>query len=247
MFKNLVMAAAVTMACAGSALAAPVLTVGTEPTFQPFEFVDARTKDFVGYDMDMIRAAAKHMGYQVKFVNMGFDGLIPALMTNNIDAAAAGMTITAERKKKVDFTRPVYQSTQVILVNKSDAGSVKSEKDLKGKNLCAQIGTVGAEFGRKIPGAKVKAFNTLPDTILELNNRGCTAVIADKPVVEYFLKQRGGRNMVEVQTGYPKEEMAFAVRNGNKKLLDAFNKALAAMDKSGETAKIHQKWFSTAK
>ena len=93
----------------------------------------------------------------------------------------------------------------------------------------------------------MKAFNTLPDTILELNNRGCTAVIADKPVVEYFLKQRGGRNMVEVQTGYPKEEMAFAVRKGNKKLLDAFNKALAAMDKSGETAKIHQKWFSTAK
>ena len=51
--------------------------------------------------MDMIRAAAKHMGYQVKFVNMGFDGLIPALMTNNIDAAAAGMTITLNARRRL--------------------------------------------------------------------------------------------------------------------------------------------------
>lgn len=70
--------------CAGSALALPVLNVGTQPVFQPFEFVDGRTKQLVGYDIDLIRAAAKHMGYEIKFAPMGLDGLIPAVMTGTL-------------------------------------------------------------------------------------------------------------------------------------------------------------------
>lgn len=66
MLKKFLIAAAAAMTCAGSALALPVLNVGTQPVFQPFEFVDGRTKQLVGYDIDLIRAAAKHMGYEIR-------------------------------------------------------------------------------------------------------------------------------------------------------------------------------------
>lgn len=243
MLKKFLIAAAAAMTCAGSALALPVLNVGTQPVFQPFEFVDGRTKQLVGYDIDLIRAAAKHMGYEIKFAPMGLDGLIPAVMTGNIDLITSGLTITPERQKKIDFTRPVYHSSQVLLVNKSDAHAIRSEKDLRNKTVCVEIASAGAELARTIPGAKLKTFNSLADDILEMQNRGCAAVISDKPAIEYYLKQRGTRSMVEVQTGFPKEEIAFAVRKGNKKLLDQLNRTLLQMEKSGETAKIYKKWF----
>ena len=247
MLKKALAALFVAAACAASAAAAPTLRVGLEPTFQPFEFVDSHTKQYVGYDIDMVRAAAKHAGYDVKISNMGFDGLIPALMTGNIDVIASGMTITEERAKKVSFTKPVYRSSQVLLINKSSAKSVKSEKDLQGKDVCVQIGTIVADKAKEIPGAKVKNFNTVPDAYLELRNHGCTAVLLDTPVIEYFLKQKASRGMMEVKTSYPAEDMGFAVKKGNKKLLDALNKALDQMEKSGEAKKIHAKWFQSAK
>ena len=64
---------------------AKVLRVGTEPTFAPFEFQKEGSKEYTGFDMDLIRAIGKQMGYKVEIMNMGFDALIPALSSGNID------------------------------------------------------------------------------------------------------------------------------------------------------------------
>ena len=77
---------------------AKVLRVGTEPVFAPFEFPKEGSKDLTGFDIELIEALGKQMGYKVEMVSMGFDALIPALNSNNIDVAIAGMTITDERK-----------------------------------------------------------------------------------------------------------------------------------------------------
>ena len=99
-------AALMSTALSGAALARDLLRVGTEPTFAPFEFLDTETKQFAGFDMDLIRAVADKAGYDVEILNMGFDALIPALMTRSIDVIAAGLSITEERAKRVDFTKP---------------------------------------------------------------------------------------------------------------------------------------------
>ena len=135
-----------------------VLRVGTEPTFAPFEFQKEGSKSYDGFDMDLARAIGKQMGYKVEMVSMGFDALIPALNSNNIDVAIAGMTITDERKKVVDFTESYYTSGLMIMVRKDS--NVKSIDDLKGKTIACQIGTTGENKSRTVEGAKVKAFNT---------------------------------------------------------------------------------------
>ena len=86
---------------------AKVLRVGTEPVFAPFEFPKEGSKDLTGFDIELIEALGKQMGYKVEMVSMGFDALIPALNSNNIDVAIAGMTITDERKRLLILLNPI--------------------------------------------------------------------------------------------------------------------------------------------
>ena len=88
--------------------------VGTEASFPPFEYVEGG--EFVGFDMDLIREIGKMYGFDVEIRDISFDSLIPSLMTGNIDIIAAGMTITEEREKVVDFTIPYYSADQSIMV-----------------------------------------------------------------------------------------------------------------------------------
>ena len=97
-----------------------VLRVGTEPAFAPFEFQKEGSDEFTGFDMDLIRAIGTKLGYKVEISSMGFDALIPALNSGNIDVAIAGMSITDERKKVVVFSDPYYTSGLIVMVKKDD-------------------------------------------------------------------------------------------------------------------------------
>ena len=186
--KLFAVAAALTAAVMSfAAQAAEELRVGTHPTFAPFEFMDTHTREYVGFDMDLIREIGKRAGYDVKIVNMGFDGLIPALFSGTIDIAASGITITEERKKKVDFCDPYYQAGQGLLVRTESSGTYKDLKSLEGKVVAVQIGTTGADLAKTIKGAEIKAFNTGAEAFMDLKMRGSEAVITDRPVIGYFM------------------------------------------------------------
>ena len=103
---SILMAVMMIAGCGGgekkAAQAPKVLKVGTEPTFAPFEFQKEGSKEFDGFDMDLIRAIGKQLNMKVEILNMGFDALIPAINAGNIDLAIAGMSITPDRQKAVD-------------------------------------------------------------------------------------------------------------------------------------------------
>ena len=219
-----------------------VLRVGTEPTFAPFEFQKEGSKEYTGFDMDLARAIGKQLGMKVEIVSMGFDGLIPALNAGNIDAVAAGMTITPERAKSVKFSEPYYKSGLSIMVRK-DNNNITGMEGLKGKKIAVQIGTTGAMEAHKIADAKVVEFNTNTEAALELKNGGVDAVVNDLPVVAYFLQQ-GGKDFAKmVGKVVTAEEYAIAVKKDNDKLAGDINKALAELKKNGEYDKIYKTWF----
>lgn len=220
------------------------LRVGTEPTFAPFEFQKEGSKEFTGFDMDLIRAIGKQQGMKVEIQNMGFDALIPALNSGNIDVAIAGMSINDDRKKAVDFTEPYYVSGLVVVVNK-DNTAVKGLKDLNGKRIAVQIGTTGAEKAGKVPDSKVTAFNTNAEVFLELKNKGVDAVIIDSPVAAYYLVQGGKDSAKIVGDVMEAEPYGIAFKKGSK-LTAEFNKGLAELKKNGEYDKIYKTWFGTA-
>lgn len=229
-----------------NAMARDVLRVGTEPTFAPFEYMDSATKTYAGYDMDLIRAVADKAGYDVEIINMGFDALIPALSSGTIDVIAAGVSITEERAKRVDFTTPYYTTGLSILVQKKNADTLKTMKDLEGKRIAVQIGTTGAEKAKSIAGAEVVSFNTTSDAFMDLAQGGCDAVILDRPVIAYFLKnQPRAAKRVQLQPGVEDAaDFGFAVKKGNTELLQKLNAGLKAVNDSGDSKKIFEKYFA---
>ena len=221
-----------------------VLRVGTEPAFAPFEFPKEGSKELTGFDIELVQALGKQLGYKVQIEGMGFDALIPALQAGNIDVAIAGMTITDERKKVVDFTESYYTSGLMIMVRKDS--TVKSIDDLKGKTIACQIGTTGENKSRTVEGAKVKAFNTQDEAALEVKNGGADAVIGDAPVIEYYMTKAGKDFAMTVGEKMEAEPYGMAVKKDSK-LAGDLNKALAELKKSGEYDKLYTKWFGEKK
>lgn len=231
--------------CGGNKSAQPaakVLKVGAEATFPPFEFQDEKSKAYVGFDVDIMKAIGKQMGMEVEIVNTGFDGLIPALEGSQIDVIASAMTITEERAKKVNFSKPYYKSGLSIVV-KSDNTTINSFKDLEGKRLAVQIGTTGAEAAKKIKDAKVREYNSASEAYLELKAGGADAVVNDLPVSEYYLAKGGNKEAKLVGEVLNAEEYGIAVAKKNTELAGKINKALDEIKQNGEYGKIYEQWF----
>lgn len=237
--------AALSLALPFAANAAKELRVAVNPTFPPFEFVNTQTNEITGFEMELVRAMGKHLGYDVKMLNIGFDGIIPAILAGTADVGASGFSVTEERKKRVLFTAPFYESGLTILVKKTDADKIKSFKDLEGRKVGVQIGTTAATMAKTIKDAKVSTFNNAGEAILDLQVGGTDAVINDRPVTAYILTQQP--KIAEATVHLPEmlsaDQFAMVVAKDNVKLAKELDDALAALKASGEYQAIYKKWF----
>lgn len=223
----------------------PTLRVGSLTVYAPFEYMDSATGQYEGFDMDLVRELGKREGYKIEIVSMTLDGLIPALMADNIDVAVSALTITPERSEKVDFTKPYINAGLTVMTTRDNAPKIKSLKDLEGKCLCAEIGSSGALFMKRIPGTTIRTFNSAADAFLELNKNGCYAMLNDGPVNKYFLRQDAAKsmNLVALDWVVSDDQYGFAVKKGNAELLKKLDDALDAMKKDGTYDRIYDKWF----
>jgi glutamine transport system substrate-binding protein len=221
---------------------AKVYKVGMDATYAPFGFQDQSKKEYLGFDVDIIKAIAKAEGFNVEVNNLAFDGLIPALQTGNLDIVINDMTINEERSKAVSFSKPYYTAGLGLVVRK-DNNNIHGTKDLNGKRIGVSIGSTGAEVAHKIPGAKIREFNTIVDAFLELKNDGVDAVINDKPVNEYYVLTKGKDFAKAVDGDFEVEYLGIAVAKKNTELLEKINKGLATIKSNGQYAEIYKKWF----
>jgi polar amino acid transport system substrate-binding protein len=219
--------------------------VGTEPTFPPFELTDAKTGEITGFDIELIKAIAADQGFEVDVRNLGFDGLIPALQSGNIAIVASGMTITEEREKQVDFSAPYIDAGLAIATSAANT-AINGKADLKGKTAAVQIGTSGSKAAEELQKegllVKVKTFDTVAVAMQELVSGGVDVVINDLPVTKaYMVKQPGKIRLA----GEPlnSESYGFAVKTGNKELLDKINAGLASVKANGTYDKLQNKYF----
>ena len=109
-----------------------VLTMGTNAAFPPYEYYEGET--VVGIDAEVAGAIAEALGLKLEIVDMDFSSIITSVQTGKIDIGAAGMTVTEERLKNVNFSDSYSTGVQVIIV--PEDSKIKSVDDLEG----AQIG-----------------------------------------------------------------------------------------------------------
>ena len=247
---SVVLAGAAFMALSSSAWAQDAnrgpLRVGTESSYAPFEF----TQDgkLVGFDIDLAEAVAQELGYEIEWVQMPFDGLIPAMLTSQVDMAVASFTVTEERAKRVNFSAPYYRSGITFVVRSSDATKYQSGADaLKGKQLCAQLGSVSAMKAETLSPGKVTTFNDAYAGYLELKQGGCEAMVNDRPVNQYFMKtSKGAEGLVELTQVLDAEDMAMVIPKSNEELLAQVNQALESLKAKGIYDELYTKWFGEA-
>jgi polar amino acid transport system substrate-binding protein len=224
----------------GNTESAKVIKIGTDPTFAPFEFIDAQNQP-TGFDVDLMKAIATDMGYTAQFENSSFDGLVPSLQVGKYDAVIAAMTITPERAESVDFSDKYLMATQLIAVKKGSP--IKSVEDLKGKRIGVQNSTTGQSVLEEMK-IDPKKYEAIPDAMNDLINGGLDAVVADSPVVLYFIKQNPNANIEYIQGDFPKEYYGIAVKKGNAELQAKLNASLQNIKSSGKYNDIYKKWFN---
>ncbi|MCK0172906.1 MULTISPECIES: amino acid ABC transporter substrate-binding protein/permease [Mycobacteriaceae] len=207
--------------------------IATDTTFAPFEFQDAQG-NFVGIDMDLIRAIAEDQKFNVDIKPLGFDAALQAVQANQVDGVIAGMSITDERKKIFDFSEPYFESGIQMAVLEND-DTIKSYEDLRGKRVSVKNGTQGADFANSIKdqyGFEVVSFADSSTMFDEVKTGNSVAVFEDYPVLLYGIAQGNGFKTVtpkEDPTGY-----GFAVNKGqNGELLQKFNTGLNNLKQSG--------------
>lgn len=221
-----------------------VLRVGSETTFPPFEFTEG--DKYVGFDVDLSEAIAKKLGMKMEFKSMGFDALIPAVQSGDIDMIAAGINATPEREKALDFSDVYFDKGGFITVVRKDNTTIHNMDELAGKTVGVQIGTVPADMAKAIPNTTVKEMDSNSNIFMELKAGTIDGAIIDNAVAMYYLKQGADKDLKLVGEPTQSPGTVLGVKKGNTELQQAINKALKELKEDGTYQKIYDKWFGDA-
>ncbi|MEU4421714.1 basic amino acid ABC transporter substrate-binding protein [Actinoplanes sp. NPDC024001] len=225
---------------------AGALTTCTHLPYAPFQSKDQSGK-VVGFDVALIDLVAAKIGVKQEIVDTPFEGIKSGadLNSGKCDVAAAGMTITDERKKVLDFSDPYFDATQALAVQTGK--EVKTLDELVGKRLGVQGGTTGEEYinaqvKEKSLKIEVVSYRDLAALQQALATNQIEAAVNDLPVWNEYIKANPGK--VVVATGFDTgEQYGFAVKKGNAELLKVVNEAIAAARADGTYDKIYAEWI----
>ena len=223
---------------------AKVYVVGTDAAYAPFESQNEKG-EIVGFDIEVVQAAAKKAGIEVKFVNTPWEGIFNALGQGDRDMVVSAVTITAERKGTMDFSDPYFDAQQLIAVKESS--KITKFADLKKAKVGVQTGTTGDEAVTKLLGkasTAIKRFESTPLALKELEAGGVDAVVADNGVViNYVANNPGGKFKSISDKEFVPEQYGIAFKKGNSELQGKMNKGLADIRADGTYDQIFSKYF----
>lgn len=223
------------------------LTTCTHLPYAPFQSKD-ETGKVVGFDVALVDLVAQKLGVTQEIVDTPFEGIKSGqdLNTGKCDIAAAGMTVTDERKKVLNFADPYFDATQALVV--LTGKPYKSLADLKGKRLGVQGETTGEEYVRaqvKKDGLDIEvvSYRDLGSEQQALTTGQIEAAVGDLPVWNEYLKKNPGK--IEVPTGFETgEKYGFALRkDGDPDLLRTVNEVLTQSRTDGTYDKIYAQWI----
>ncbi|MGW5276655.1 transporter substrate-binding domain-containing protein [Streptomyces sp. NPDC004044] len=220
------------------------ITTCTHLPYAPFQ--SEKDGKVVGFDVSMIDLVAEDLGVKQEVVDKSFETIKTGadLNASVCDVAAAGMTITDERKQNLDFSVPYFNATQALLARKGvKATSVEDITEQKLK-LGSQSSTTGEDFAHS-HGADPQSFESSDAELNGLRTGQVDVIVQDYPVVQNWLKDPANSAKFEIvgnlDTG---EQYGFAVRkDGNPKLLAAINQAIKDAKSDGTYKKLYEQWI----
>jgi len=240
---------AITLVAGAASAQMKKVRVGTEGAYPPFNFIDSDGK-LQGFDIDIANALCAAAKLDCEFVVQDWDGIIPGLLAKKFDAIVASMSITEERKQKVDFTDKYY-NTPAKFVTKAGAKVEISKDGLKGKSVAVQRATIHENFLQDNFGdvIEIRSYATQDEANADLVAGRVDLVLADSVALdEGFLKTDAGKGFAFTGPGFsdPKwfgDGAGIAIRKGEDELREALNKAIKQIRADGTYKKINSKYF----
>ncbi len=224
------------------------LRIGVEGAYPPFSWKEA-DGTLKGFDIDIALALCEKMGRECELVEQDWDGIIPALLAKKYDAIVASMSITEERKKRVDFTNKYYH-TPAKFVAAEGADLEATAAGLKGKVVGLQRGTIHQCYMEKLfPDTELKLYGTQEEVFLDLASGRVDAQISDSiQALEGFLGQDEGKGYAflggdQFDLECHGEGAGIALRKGEDDLRNSLNAAIKAIRDDGTYADINAKYF----
>ncbi len=233
-------------------LTSGVLTVGSDTTYPPQEYIDNTTHQAAGFDIDLITAVAQQMGLKAKIVTISFDTIFDALSAKRFDIVMSAVSVTDERKKKFDFV-PYFNAGESLLVQKGNPLNLKTVDDLCGKKVGVQNGTIEQDdlnaASKKCtsagkPAIQMTVLTDQTEVINLLANKRVVATYQDSPVTDYYIKLNPGRFDVGgsvVNAGLE----GIVIRKGDTSMFNAVQTAFNKVKSDGTYHQLILKWGLT--
>lgn len=219
---------------------APLRIAVTEAS-PPFSFVNSEGK-LVGFDVDYANEVGKRLNREVQIISTAWEGILPGLLADKYDLIIGSMAITDERLKSVNFSKPYYVSGAAIVVHK-DNDTILSPADLKDRNVGVTLGTTYEEEVNKL-GGNAKTYNTEVDQLTDLENKRIEAMVTDKFIGAFTIKEIG-RPLKLLDDLLYEEKIGVALRKDDTKLLEEVNKAIDGIVADGTYEKLAMDHFGT--
>ncbi|MED1818309.1 transporter substrate-binding domain-containing protein [Bacillus subtilis] len=226
------------------------IVVATSGTLYPTSYhdTDSGSDKLTGYEVEVVREAAKRLGLKVEFKEMGIDGMLTAVNSGQVDAAANDIDVTKDREKKFAFSTPYKYSYGTAIVRKDDLSGIKTLKDLKGKKAAGAATTVYMDVARKYGAKEVIYDNATNEQYLKDVANGRTDVILN----DYYLQTLALAAFPDLNITihpdikYMPNKQALVMKKSNAALQKKMNEALKEMSKDGSLTKLSKQFFNKA-
>lgn len=219
--------------------------IAMDTVFRPFEYTD-ENGEFVGIDVDIIKAVAANQGFNIEIQSLGWDAAVTAVQAGQADALLAGASITDERKANGWIFSDSYYDSYQVFAAKTDSG-IESLDDLKGKTIAVKNATAGANYAKELKdkyGFKIDTYEDSPTMYQAVVLGQADACVEDKPIMADNIKTGGLDLTIVESTASEVAPYGFAIMNeDNQELLDMFNKGLQEIKDNGTYEEILNKYL----
>jgi polar amino acid transport system substrate-binding protein len=209
----------------------------------PFAAPDPKTREMVGFDVDLCNAIAARFGVKATVVPVSVEARVPEVKMGRVDITVANLAYTLGRAEQIQFSHPYYLAKEMLAVRAADPGSKKA--DYRGKRLASTKGST-SELSIKMNGSEPVTFQDTGSAYMAVQQNKAVGMVANTMTITKLVHQSKAGGAVELKM--IQEPMAFQpIGVGMKKdepaLLAKVNETLLALDKAGEINKLWDKWL----
>ena len=218
------------------------LRCGTFADVPPFAAPDPKTREMVGFDVDLCKAVAKRLDVAPKITPLSVEARVPEVKLGHVDVAIANLAYTLSRAEQIQFSDPYYLAKEMLAVRASDPGGHKA--DFVGKRIAATKGST-SELAVKLNKSEPLTFEDTGSVYMAVQQSKAVGMVANTMTITQLVaqSQSGGVKLKMIQESMLDEPIGIGMRKGEPALLEKINAILAEMDKAGEIDQLWDKWL----